>query len=111
MSEYADQEKQCRDCQSTFLLSAGEQVYFVERQLTPPNRCKACRDKRRAERDGGQTQAAPTQRVAAPAIEYKPRQSQSRQAYETLPPDRLDKNGGRRRRKNHNYRDFEREDW
>lgn len=56
----ADQTLQCRDCQSPFTFTAGEQAFFAERQFTPPTRCKPCRQKRKAEKDardgGGQPQ-------------------------------------------------------
>jgi len=42
------------DCGEEFLFTAGEQAFYAERGLTnAPTRCKACRDKRKTQREGG----------------------------------------------------------
>ena len=48
----ADQEITCRDCGATFTFTEGEQEFYTSRDLNPPQRCKACRDARKAERQG-----------------------------------------------------------
>jgi DNA-directed RNA polymerase subunit RPC12/RpoP len=40
----------CVDCGKGFLFTAGEQVYFAQKQLTPPKRCHECRQRRKADR-------------------------------------------------------------
>jgi hypothetical protein len=35
------------------VFTAGEQQFFAEKGFTPPNRCKPCRAKRKAEREAG----------------------------------------------------------
>jgi CxxC-x17-CxxC domain-containing protein len=41
----------CKDCAATFLFSAGEQGYFLEKGLlNEPQRCQECREQRRRER-------------------------------------------------------------
>jgi hypothetical protein len=37
----------CRDCQTPFVFERGEQVYFAERNFSPPSRCRPCRTVRR----------------------------------------------------------------
>lgn len=50
--EMSDQEIKCKDCPVTFTFTAGEQAFFTERNFTTPVRCKPCRDKRKAEKEG-----------------------------------------------------------
>ncbi|HYE73296.1 MAG TPA: zinc-ribbon domain-containing protein [Blastocatellia bacterium] len=50
----ADKEIQCADCGQTFTFTAGEQEFYAGRNMTPPKRCKSCRDARKAERGGGE---------------------------------------------------------
>lgn len=38
----------CSDCQTEFLWSEGEQIFYEENQLLPPKRCKDCRKARKA---------------------------------------------------------------
>ena len=38
----------CCDCGEFFLWTVGEQAYYKSKKLSPPRRCKSCRDKRRA---------------------------------------------------------------
>jgi CxxC-x17-CxxC domain-containing protein len=40
----------CRDCGQTFVFTAGEQAFYQERGFSEPQRCPACRSKRKAER-------------------------------------------------------------
>ena len=45
MSEQRDKDKQlvCRDCQSDFTWTAGEQRFYREHGFTQPKRCPSCR--------------------------------------------------------------------
>jgi len=38
----------CSDCGTTFEFSDSEQAFYASKQLTPPKRCKACRDLKRS---------------------------------------------------------------
>ena len=69
-SDPNDQTINCRDCKQPFVFTVGEQKFFAERQFTPPTRCKACRQARKAAKEteasgggynkvGGYTAAAP----------------------------------------------------
>ena len=43
----------CRDCGSTFIFSAGEQGFYIEKGLmNEPQRCATCRANRKRERSG-----------------------------------------------------------
>ncbi|MFA6523620.1 MAG: zinc-ribbon domain containing protein [Candidatus Peribacteraceae bacterium] len=46
----ADQQLQCRDCGQTFTFTEGEQEFYNSRNLSAPQRCKDCRQKRKNER-------------------------------------------------------------
>lgn len=49
-----DQRIKCVDCGEEFIFTAGEQAFYREKGLTnAPTRCRACRDKRKAERGQG----------------------------------------------------------
>jgi len=41
----------CRDCGSTFTLSAGARAFFAKHELQLPTRCPGCRAQRRLERN------------------------------------------------------------
>jgi CxxC-x17-CxxC domain-containing protein len=47
-----DQQIQCRDCGATFTFTAGEQEFYASRNLSAPQRCKACRDARKTQKMG-----------------------------------------------------------
>ena len=50
---FTDLSLTCRDCESVFVFSAGEQAFFAEKGLTnQPQRCPQCRANRRRERNG-----------------------------------------------------------
>jgi CxxC-x17-CxxC domain-containing protein len=49
----ADLEISCSDCGDTFPFRETEQAFYRERNLTPPKRCRACRDKRKTSAPGG----------------------------------------------------------
>lgn len=47
-----DQELTCRDCGKTFTFTEGEQEFYASKDLSEPQRCKECRQARKAERFG-----------------------------------------------------------
>lgn len=49
----ADQQLQCRDCGQQFTFTDGEQEFYASKNLSAPQRCKDCRNKRKADRMGG----------------------------------------------------------
>ena len=51
--QYADKTLTCRDCNSTFVFTSGEQEFYASRGFdNPPGRCPNCRAVRKAERSG-----------------------------------------------------------
>lgn len=48
-----DKTIKCADCGAEFVFSANEQEFFASKGFTPPKRCKACRQKKKGNRDGG----------------------------------------------------------
>jgi CxxC-x17-CxxC domain-containing protein len=46
----ADQQITCRDCGKDFTFTEGEQEFYATKDLSPPQRCKDCRDARKSER-------------------------------------------------------------
>lgn len=52
MSEYKDETIVCEDCKEEFIFTARDQEFYAEKGFNnKPKRCKACRDKRKAERN------------------------------------------------------------
>jgi CxxC-x17-CxxC domain-containing protein len=51
--EYEDSTLVCEDCGEEFTFSGEEQQFYYERGYQTPKRCKPCRDKRKAARQGG----------------------------------------------------------
>ena len=45
-----DKRLECVECASGFDFTAGEQLFYAERQLTEPRRCPACRRARKEQR-------------------------------------------------------------
>ena len=46
---YEDKTLVCKECGNEFVFSAGEQEFYAERGFqNEPQRCKACRDARKA---------------------------------------------------------------
>lgn len=44
----------CKDCKESFIFTAGEQGFYLEKGLlNEPQRCPGCRDSRRQERAAG----------------------------------------------------------
>ncbi len=51
MAEYTDKTIKCVDCGTEFVFTAGDQAFYAEKGFTnKPKRCKACRDKKKAEK-------------------------------------------------------------
>jgi hypothetical protein len=48
---YEDKEIVCKDCGCTFIFTAGEQGFFDEHQFVEPKRCKACRTKKKQDKE------------------------------------------------------------
>ena len=54
MDEFQDKTLVCKDCGEEFIFTAGEQDFYKERGFNnEPQRCKACRDKRKGGNRGG----------------------------------------------------------
>lgn len=115
MSEFVDQEKTCRDCPNTFVFTAGEQKFFVEKGFTPPNRCKPCRDRRKAERQtqGNQPQGSPPPVRHTQASNPGPVviNTSRRSSYEQPPQEVPQDDQGRRRRKDRSTRHYRDHDY
>ena len=48
---YEDKTLVCQDCGQEFIFTVGEQEFYKEKGFdNEPKRCKACRDKRKAQR-------------------------------------------------------------
>ncbi len=46
---YEDKVLVCKECNNEFVFTAGEQEFYAEKGfVNEPQRCKACRDKRKA---------------------------------------------------------------
>jgi cold shock CspA family protein len=39
----------CAKCSTEFVFTAGEQAYYRQKNISPPRRCRACREQRKAE--------------------------------------------------------------
>jgi len=44
----------CKDCGNEFNITAGEQEFFQQKELSLPKRCKDCRLKNKNKHKGGQ---------------------------------------------------------
>ncbi len=51
MVDGADELLVCRDCEQSFVFTAGEQAFYAERGFNKPTRCTSCRAQRRSERN------------------------------------------------------------
>ncbi|MCL4545438.1 MAG: zinc-ribbon domain containing protein [Chloroflexi bacterium] len=61
---YADITLVCRDCNSRFLFTAGEQQYYATHGLThQPSRCPSCRATRKGSQGFGGNQSASAPRA------------------------------------------------
>lgn len=52
VNRFTDIEKRCIEveCGNTFIYTAGEQKYYLDRMMKDPARCKECRNARRLEK-------------------------------------------------------------
>ncbi len=58
---FEDKTLVCRDCSGSFIFTAGEQGYYLEKGLlNEPQRCPSCRANRRRERGGSRESATVT---------------------------------------------------
>ena len=56
--DFQDKTLRCRDCGASFIFTAGEQGFYLEKGLmNEPQRCPACRANRRRERASGEREA------------------------------------------------------
>ncbi len=65
---YTDKQLTCRDCGASFVFTAGEQEFHVQKGFTnTPGRCPACRTARKAEGGfgGGRRDSGPRQMYSA----------------------------------------------
>lgn len=70
----ADQQLQCRECGAQFTFTDGEQAFYAERNLSAPQRCKACRAQRKTDRGTRQMHDATcAQCGTACQVPFKPR--------------------------------------
>jgi CxxC-x17-CxxC domain-containing protein len=66
MPEFADKVLTCVDCGTGFLFTAGEQLFFAEKNFRNyPKRCKACKQKRS---NPTAPRSSPPGRVETPAV-------------------------------------------
>ncbi len=57
--EFQDKVLKCVDCGADFVFTAGEQLFFHDKQFkNEPKRCKPCKAKRAAALGGGQANGA-----------------------------------------------------
>lgn len=62
MQEFTDKTLVCQDCGEEFVFTAGEQAFYKEKGLEhEPKRCKACRDKKKANRANFEQRAESTE--------------------------------------------------
>jgi len=60
LMEFQDKVLKCIDCNSEFIFTAGEQLFFHDKQFkNEPRRCKSCKSKRSS--SYGQVASAPNQ--------------------------------------------------
>jgi len=59
--DYIDRTLTCVDCGAEFIFTAGEQLFFVDKQFTnDPKRCKQCKAKRASGRSRVRTETRTT---------------------------------------------------
>ena len=59
--EFQDKTLTCRDCSGTFLFTAGEQGFYIEKGLmNVPQRCPGCRANRRSNRGASSSENTST---------------------------------------------------
>lgn len=66
---YQDKTLQCVDCGSSFIWTAGEQLFFADKNFkNEPKRCKSCKTKRATAPRGVTAQAPARERVETWAV-------------------------------------------
>ncbi len=50
---FEDRDLTCADCSQPFPFTAQEQEFYSTKGFSDPKRCRACRDARKAQRQGG----------------------------------------------------------
>jgi CxxC-x17-CxxC domain-containing protein len=75
---FEDKSLTCRDCSATFIFTAGEQGFYLEKGLlNEPQRCPSCRANRRRERSNSATRELTTVTCAncggAASVPFVPR--------------------------------------
>jgi len=66
---FEDKSLQCSDCGATFTFSAEQQEFFQSKGYTnEPKRCPACREARRAQRDGNDSYGYRSRRQMFPVV-------------------------------------------
>jgi len=54
MSEFQDRTLKCADCGADFIFTAGEQIFFHDKNFkNEPKRCRTCKQKRQGSGAGG----------------------------------------------------------
>jgi CxxC-x17-CxxC domain-containing protein len=73
--EFVDRTLTCVDCGQPFVFSAGEQLYFSEKQFRhDPKHCKACRAKRANRPMSLETSVTCAACGATASVPFRPRQ-------------------------------------
>jgi len=61
---FEDKQLVCKDCGATFIFSAGEQEFYAEKGFeNEPQRCRECRNARKASRNSGEAKSREMFRV------------------------------------------------
>ena len=78
MSEFVDRALKCVDCGAEFIFTAGEQLFFHDKNFrNEPKRCKACKSQRGQGRRGSgktETTAVCSQCGKQTTVPFKPTQ-------------------------------------
>ena len=59
-----------RECGASFVISEGEQTFFVQNNMQLPRRCRECRERRKAARQGSAAPAPARTPSPAPAAVF-----------------------------------------
>ena len=75
--DFVDRTLKCADCGSEFVFTAGEQLFFHDKQFkNDPKRCKNCKSKRGSGKSGArpETRTVCSQCGAETTVPFKPTQ-------------------------------------
>jgi CxxC-x17-CxxC domain-containing protein len=77
--EFQDKSLRCVDCGNEFIWTAGEQLFFADKQFkNEPKRCKSCKAKRASRTmsspGGGRGDGFSRERVETQAVPFRPTQ-------------------------------------